>query len=135
MRAWRAIRCGRRPLKLTVRFSESSESLLALAIEVSMPRVNCIPLATACFALLAGCTTVSPAPGADKIRVTDKPADVAGCTAVGNIHVPKTSSGTVDVIGAITQFRNEVVGLGGTSGFVTSGSLSIPIEGVAYRCP
>jgi hypothetical protein len=29
--------------------------------------------------LLNGCATVTPAPGADKVRVTDKSGDVTGC--------------------------------------------------------
>jgi hypothetical protein len=92
-------------------------------------------LASAVLMLLADCTTVAPAPGADKVRVTDKPADVTGCTPVGNIHVPKNANGLVDAASAGTQFRNEVVGLGGNAGFVTYGLLSAPVEGVAYRCP
>jgi len=84
---------------------------------------------------LLGCTTVALAPGGDAVRVTNKAADVGGCTAVGNIHVPKNANGLVDAASAGTQFRNEVVGLGGNAGFVTYGLLSAPVEGVAYRCP
>ena len=85
--------------------------------------------------ILAGCVTVSLAPGADKIKVTNKAAEVAGCTAVGNVHVPKSANGLVDAASAATQFRNEVLGLGGNAGFITYGPLSVPVEGVAYRCP
>jgi hypothetical protein len=48
---------------------------------------------------------------------------------------PKNANGLVDGASAGTQFRNEVVGLGGNAGFVTYGLLIAPVEGVAYRCP
>jgi hypothetical protein len=84
--------------------------------------------------LLTGCQTVTPAPGADKVRLTNNPADVASCKAVGNITVPKTSNGTVDIASAATEFRNRTIGLGGNTGFVTSGFVSVPVEGIAYHC-
>jgi hypothetical protein len=87
----------------------------------------------ACLALLAGCVTPVPAPGAAQIHLTDKSADVAGCTAVGNIHLTKVEDGVVDL--HETRFRNAVVGLGGNSALVTVGALIAPQEGIAYRCP
>jgi hypothetical protein len=79
---------------------------------------------------------VTPAPGADKVRVTNNPSDVAACTAVGNIKVPTNSStGTVDIANAATEFRNQTVGLGGNTGLVTYALVGVPAEGVAYRCP
>src|SRR6266513_5783 len=60
--------------------------------------------------LLSSCLTVTPAPGSDKVRVTRNPADVAACKAVGNIVVPKTSNGTVDMATAATDFRNRTIG-------------------------
>jgi hypothetical protein len=83
--------------------------------------------------LLAGCVTPVPAPGAALVRLTDKSADVAGCTAVGNIHVAKPEDGVVDL--HETRFRNEVIGLGGNVALVTVGALIAPEEGIAYRCP
>jgi hypothetical protein len=82
--------------------------------------------------LLTAC--VSLAPGADKVRVTKNPSDVANCSAVGNIKVPGTGSGNVDIATADTEFRNQVVGFGGNAAFITSSTLGIPVEGVAYRC-
>ena len=85
---------------------------------------------------LTACATVTPAPGADKVRVTKNASDVAACTAVGNIKVPlNPSTGTVDIANAATEFRNQTIGLGGNTGFVTYGLESTPAEGVAYRCP
>ena len=83
--------------------------------------------------LLAGC--VSLAPGADKVRLVNRATDVSGCTAVGNVTIPGDSNGQVDVFNAETQFRNRVVGLGGNTGYVTSGPIGAPYEGIAYRCP
>jgi hypothetical protein len=82
--------------------------------------------ATACVAL---------APGADKVRITKVAADVANCTAVGNINVPRIANGGVDNSNARTQFLNQAVGLGGNTAFVTSSRFGVPIEGIAYRCP
>jgi len=78
---------------------------------------------------------VSLAPGADKVRITKNPSDLANCSAVGNINVPIELQGQVDIAIADTQFRNQVIGLGGNAAFVTSSSLGIPVEGIAYRCP
>src|SRR5256884_2157986 len=84
--------------------------------------------------LLSSCLTVTPAPGSDKVHVTHNPADVAACKAVGNIVVPKTSNGTVDMATAATDFRNRTIGLGGNTALVTSGFISVPVEGIAYHC-
>jgi hypothetical protein len=90
---------------------------------------------TAAIALwLTGCV-VTPAPGADKVRITKNAADVASCTAVGNIKAPSDSNGNVDLINAATEFRNQTIGLGGNTAFVTYGPLGAPEQGVAYRCP
>ena len=97
-------------------------------------RITGFLIVTACLVLLSACVTTQAAPGADKVKVTNIAADVAGCTAVGNIHVPRTD-GVVDVRNAGTQFRNAVVGLGGNAGFVTDGGLNFPADGIAYRCP
>jgi hypothetical protein len=84
-------------------------------------------------AMLAAC--VSPAPGADKVRLTRNPSEVGNCTAVGNIEVPGSANGQVSMLDANNQFRNQVVGLGGNTAFITSSQLGAPVEGVAYRCP
>jgi hypothetical protein len=78
---------------------------------------------------------VALAPGADKIRVTKNAADVASCSAVGNINVPRDAQGQIDTANAGTQFRNQTVGLGGNTAFVTSSPWGVPAEGIAYRCP
>jgi len=92
-------------------------------------------LAIAGSVLLAACATVTLAPGADKVKVTQLAADVAGCTAVGNIQVPKLSNGDDNLDFSGSEFRNLIVGLGGNTGLVTHSVLSAPEEGVAYRCP
>jgi hypothetical protein len=93
-------------------------------------------LVTAAVAVFFTACTTTPVPGADKVRITKSPSDVANCTAVGNIKVPTNpSSGTVDIANAETEFRNQTIGFGGNTGFVSSGLLGAPAEGVAYRCP
>src|SRR5215470_15161747 len=82
---------------------------------------------------LTGC--VSLAPGADKVLVTRDASVVATCTAVGNVQVQVDVNRQVDIANASTVFRNRVVALGGNTGLVTDGSVGIPFEGVAYRCP
>ena len=83
--------------------------------------------------LLGGC--VSLAPGADKVQVTKNAADVAACSSLGNITVPRKPEGQVDMGNAETQFRNRAVGLGANTALVTFGTASIPMEGIAYKCP
>ena len=98
-------------------------------------RIHGFFMASACLILLTACSAVTPTPGADKVKVTKTAADVAGCTAVGNIQVPRNADGLLPIGDAGTEFRNRIVGLGGNAGLVTSGILSVPAEGIAYRCP
>ena len=102
-------------------------------IRVHAPSVRLGLVAAAIGATLCGC--VSPAPGADKVRITKSASDVSTCTAVGNIAVPTDANGNVDIANAATEFRNQVVGLGGNVGLVTYGLMGAPAQGVAYRCP
>jgi hypothetical protein len=83
--------------------------------------------------VLTACVTA--APGADKVRLTKNASDVGNCTAVGNINVPGAARGDVNMLDANNQFRNQVVGLGGNTAFITDDTLGIPVEGIAYRCP
>ena len=85
---------------------------------------------TAMVAVLTAC--VSLAPGADKVRITNHASDVAACNAVGNINLPRNAQGQIDSLDADTEFRNQTVGLGGNTAFVTSTVLG---QAVAYRCP
>jgi hypothetical protein len=78
---------------------------------------------------------VSLAPGANNVRLTKAASEVTGCTAVGNISVPRDANGQPDIANADAEFRNQVVGLGGNTGFITSEPLGVPVEGIAYRCP
>jgi hypothetical protein len=88
--------------------------------------------ATALF--LTGCavTTSTLAPGAASVRIVRNEADVASCTAVGNVRQPPDQS---------VDMRNLTVGIGGDTLFVTEetkntvGSAYDYIQsGVAYRC-
>jgi hypothetical protein len=97
-----------------------------------------VTLSIICSAIACvSCADVpSAAPGAIQIRLTNVAADVAGCKSVGNIRVPaEAATGMVDMSSASTRFRNQAVGFGANTGFVTEGSLSAPVVGIAYRCP
>jgi hypothetical protein len=73
--------------------------------------------------LTAGCATTVLAPGAAQVRIVRNAADVAACTAVGNVSPGQDP-------------RNLTVGLGGNTLFVTTeNSLGAIFNGVAYRCP
>ena len=84
--------------------------------------------------LLTACaTTVTLAPGADKVRVTSNAKDLTACTAVGNVRMPPSSPRYGPFYAnPIDELRNQTVGLGGNTLFVTSDATG---EGVAYRCP
>lgn len=73
--------------------------------------------------LLTGCVTL--APGAAQVKVTDRPADVEGCKAVGNVRAHHQQY-PVDIENSL---RNQAVGLGANVIYRTS-----PSTGVAYRC-
>jgi len=75
----------------------------------------------------SGCG-IALVPGADKVRITKNPDDVASCKPVGNIHLKDADANS-------KEFRNEVVGLGGNSVMVTIGTPESPSQGVAYLCP
>ena len=86
-------------------------------------------LTTSGVALLAaslGACAITPAPGAERVRVTTSAADVASCKPVGNINSSGAQTGSPEM-----QFRNETVGYGGDTLFVTDEYRMI---GIAYRC-
>ena len=82
---------------------------------------------------MTGC--VSLAPGANKVLVTSDASAVVTCTAVGNIREQVDVNRQTDTANASAVFRNRVVALGGNTGLVTDGSVRVPAQGVAYRCP
>jgi hypothetical protein len=78
--------------------------------------------------MLAGCitNTTALAPGAASVRIVRSEADVASCTAVGNVRQPPDLS---------ADMRNLTVGVGGNTLFVTEEASGFVKAGVAYRCP
>ena len=85
-----------------------------------------------CSGAMASCATIVSAPGANQVRLTRNPAEVARCTPVGNINLPPSEQG----LSAGLNFRNRVVGFGGNTGLITISVLaSEPSDGIAYRCP
>ena len=88
-------------------------------------------VAIALTVVLSSCIAVAiaPVPGSEKVRVTRNASEVSTCSAVGDIKVNASGSN------ARTEFRNAVVGFGGTVGLVTIGPAWEPVGGIAYRCP
>ncbi len=86
-------------------------------------------------AVLNGCASVTLAPGAEEVRLTDKASEVIMCKSRGSITVPKNEHGLVDISVAQKQFRNQAVSLNANVGLVTEGLMRFPSAGVAYRCP
>jgi hypothetical protein len=82
--------------------------------------------------VLYGCATPMLAPGAEKVHLTHKAADVINCKAVGNINPAQDAKGKT--FSTPTEFRNQAVGLGGNTVFVASQYMGAPVEGVAYFC-
>lgn len=81
---------------------------------------------------LFGCVWPQPvplAPGADQVKITRNTADVASCTAVGNIDSRMT--GTAAQIPP--QMQNQAIGLGGNVVLDTS-VVGTTTTGVIYRC-
>jgi len=96
------------------------------------------PMRTPIAILLVACGVtgcVSLAPGADKVLLTRDASAVATCTTVGNVREQVAVNRQTDTANASAVFRNRVVALGGNTGFVSDGSVRVPVQGVAYRCP
>ncbi len=75
----------------------------------------------------SACVSTPQAPGADLVKITRSAADVAGCTAMGNIDFR-----------AGADPRNLAVGLGGNVVFDTTPSAAAAVgnwtTGIVYRC-
>jgi len=94
-------------------------------------RLSWVSVGAALVLMLNAClSTLGPAPGSDKVRVTMDPSDVSACAAIGNIMVP---GGTPN---KDIEFRNQAVGFGANTALVTvTVHGTTPVDGVAYRCP
>lgn len=107
--------------------------LRRLFLEMLMNRYALNLAAVATALTLAGClvTTNVLAPGAAAVRVVRSEADIASCTAAGNVRQPPDQN---------VDMRNLTVGVGGDTLFVTEetkrvvGSYDYIVAGVAYRC-
>jgi hypothetical protein len=80
------------------------------------------------------CATPALAPGAERVQLTQKADDVVGCTAVGNINPARDGRGGT-TFSSPADFKNQAIGLGGNTVFVTKQYMGAPMEGVVYRCP
>jgi hypothetical protein len=78
--------------------------------------------------MAAACSSL--APGAEGVKVTRNPKDVAECKPMGQVS---GLTGTQALPGAEKKMMNAAFALGGNVVFVTSTIGSY--EGVAYRCP
>jgi len=99
-----------------------------------MPTIRAAILAIVWLAASTACVSVAPVPGAEQVKITKNPSDVAACRAVGNIKVPtgegSPGGATLDRI----EFRNQAVGFGGNTALVTVSYLGAPLQGIAYHC-
>jgi hypothetical protein len=94
-----------------------------------MKQIGRIVFVMAIGTIVAGCIPlVVLAPGADQVRITKNAADVASCSAVGNVD------GRIDSVprDQTNQMKDEAIGLSGDVVFVTSEFG--PPKGIAYRC-
>jgi len=82
----------------------------------------------AACAILAGCSSVSLAPGADQIKATSNAADVAACASLGALDPPPPMMTDPDVERLL---RNETLAIGGN---VLLFSSPVRRSGSAYRC-
>ena len=104
-----------------------------------MRRTSIISTLLLAVPLTVACVTSSTvlAPGADKVRLTSSPADVANCKAVGNLGdiYPTPPTGFFGIGRAADQtdyyniIRNKIIGLGGNAGLIATGAA------IAYQCP
>jgi hypothetical protein len=103
------------PSPSSLRYAVLHTRMVAVALTVALS--SCVVVA------------VAPVPGSETVRVTRNASEVSTCSAVGDIKVNASGSN------ARTEFRNAVVGFGGTVGLVTIGPAWEPVGGIAYRCP
>jgi uncharacterized protein DUF4156 len=81
------------------------------------------------------CASVALAPGADKVRFTENPADVDGCKALGEVTVEPAPFQTNSQ--GHNKLKNAAFALGGNTVLQTFGgahSGSGRFQGMAYRC-
>jgi hypothetical protein len=82
------------------------------------------------LASLAACETIALVPGAEKVRITNVPSDVANCKAVGNLP----PGGAIGDENAWAWVRNRTIGLGGNTAFFAP-AMGMAASGMAYECP
>src|SRR6202051_4019783 len=94
-----------------------------------MPDLHLALLPALCL-LSAGCVVSIPSePGAENVTMTHKEADVASCTALGNV-VGLTDTNYVR--DQRREMQNQAVDLGGDTLLLTADR--DPPKGTAYRC-
>jgi hypothetical protein len=87
----------------------------------------CVALGTACHSSPSD-RPVRLVPGAEHIRLTSSPAEMAQCKRMGDVY-------PADMDSPRQEFRNHVADLGGNAALVTAGTVKLPLQGVAYQCP
>jgi hypothetical protein len=96
-------------------------------------RIRHVSFLTFCAVLVSACVT--PAPGSERVGITKDASEVSACTAVGNVNTLGGPQGPSQIADSSTELRNQALGFGGNVVFVTSSTLNVPNEGVAYSCP
>jgi hypothetical protein len=95
----------------------------------SKRRRICPPAVVLALTMLTATACTSLSPGAEKIKVTRNPKDVAGCKAVGEVSGLTANQA---LPGAKKKMMNAALALGADVVFVTSTVGSY--DGVAYLC-
>lgn len=100
-------------------------------MEANTQHVARLLVSTTLAFMASACVTsgITLAPGADQIKITKEPIDVAGCTAVGNAD---GNNGSGLMINGIRQMQNQTLVAGGNTLLVTSSVF--PQKGIAYHC-
>src|ERR1700733_517674 len=101
----------------------------SMSLRKHMPNLRLALLLPPCL-LSAGCILSIPsAPGAEKVIMTHKEADVASCTPVGNVVGLTDTNYVTD---ERREMQNQAGGLGGDRLLLTRDR--DPPTGTAYRC-
>jgi hypothetical protein len=82
------------------------------------------------LAVASGCVSVALAPGAERVKTTQNPADVVSCKPVGNVDGTEGNPQATPE-NVLHQIQNKAIGLGGNVVFLTT---PLADQGVAYHC-
>jgi hypothetical protein len=108
-----------------------NEARLNAAVEQKLKRTGGRALALAGTILFWSLACETLAPEAERVKVTGKANDVAGCKVLGTVESSPPYVGPND---GVNQLRNKTAGLGGNVLFLTSTGAMRGKNGMAYLC-